>query len=107
LGFVCFAAGHVKGVGVSHTASLAISDQGINPVGGTFCQDANMDGFCGGEGEPYKPFCVSVVLVGSVEWNEALAVQVFVDGPLNGNPVISSCGLGSTSLGTLGFVTHS
>jgi hypothetical protein len=100
----------VDGVG-----SVTITDDLISPAGGLYCQDLNADTVCGDDGtiggvvEPALLFCGSAQFGGTTTtaWDQNFEVVIFVDGPIFGSPAFSTCGVGTDSMGTHGFVNHS
>ena len=108
-GGVCFEPGHVLPDG-NGEAILTIFDDFNNVVSGVACQDLNGDTFCGGQGsaELREPFCIQGVITSAWfggSWQEWAELRVFVDGPILGNPALSSCGP-MFSPGVSGRVDH-
>lgn len=101
VGGVCYPAGHVT-PGSTNNAIITISDNWVNPVSALYCQDNNDDGFCGGASDHTEFFCNSVVLTKDDNWDTAVEVQVYFNGVVNGNPILSECG----AMATVGEVAH-
>lgn len=95
-GGVCFPPGHIQ-PDQNGKATVTIVDTFINPVSGCYQQDL---------GFTCIRFCGSIVLTSGVNWFPDRRVEIYVDGPVNGNPFTSPCGF-RNSPGTTGFVTHS
>lgn len=106
IGGVCLAPDEVIPVGSPGQATIGVSDDGLQPVSAIYCQDIDGDAACGEGGEPFGQFCTSKILTVGPAWDPTLPVQVYVDGPVMGNPVNSVCD-SLLSMGSNGKVTHS
>jgi hypothetical protein len=93
-GGVCYPGGHIRtddGV-----ALVGIADQTTQPTSGCYQQDL---------GFTCQRFCGSIVLSKNGNWFPDRRVEIFVDGPVWGNPLTSPCGF-RHSQGTWGHVWH-
>jgi hypothetical protein len=105
LGGVCIPGGHVR-PDASGDAVLTISDLLRSPVSGLYCQDQDGSGVCGDDADPFIHFCNSLLIESGLDWTPALPIQVRIDGPVFGSPLLSPCGSLLPSLGTIGSVSH-
>jgi hypothetical protein len=111
IGWACFAANHLA-PDQTGASGVQIEENTIQPVSGFYCQDNNGDGICGGGADYGSPFCTALVLFSEapepsvINWDPAIAVQVFVDGPVAGSNLLGACHDTLGSYGTVGTVTH-
>jgi hypothetical protein len=105
-GGVCWAGGHILPDSLGQ-ATVSLTDDLVSPVGGVYCQDLDANVLCGDEaaGEPWAEFCGAITITDGVDWVSAGDVTVFINGPILGSPVLSTCG--TVSVGTHGFANHS
>jgi hypothetical protein len=94
-GGVCFSGGHIA-PDANGRATVSLWDKKFSPTSGCHQQ----------AGRPCEPFCGSFVLQEGAGWDPAKALDVFVDGPVFGNFLLSPCGFGWWTQGVLGQVTH-
>lgn len=105
-GYVCFEPGEISAGFFG--GFIVIGDAVVSPVSGAICTDSDNDGVCGPT-EPMTSFCGGIETGGS----DTSRTYVFIDGPVWGNPVLSTCGnvLDGTgtaqSSGFAGSVDHS
>lgn len=110
VGIVCYRGGHIT-PNANGQATISITDSITSPLSGFVCQDLDADDLCGegGQLELSVQFCGSATITdvahGDV-WVPQAPLLIFIDGPLFGNLLASSCGT-TYSGGFAGTVDHS
>lgn len=104
VGGVCILGGHIE-PDVLGEAAIEIRDDSLLPSSGVYCQDLDVDGFCGEINEPYEEFCAELLLQAGVNWDPATALRVMPHSVVVGNVVLSPCQT-LLSTGTTGHVYH-
>lgn len=100
IGGVCLDAGEIQGGFFG--AEVWIMDGWLYPNSGRFCQDVDGNGGC----EINTAFCGGLQLIDGWNWDSSRPATVFVDGPLFGNALLSTC-FSLASPGVHGVVWHS
>lgn len=97
-GGVCFPGGHIV-PDLQGRATLTVGDATAVPVSGCYQQPVGSAPLC-------RPFCGSITIDRHVDWDPSENVEIFIDGPVQGSPAYSACGI-TVSMGTTGHVYHS
>jgi hypothetical protein len=109
-GMACFSSAEVT-PNADGESTFTIHDDVVETVGALYCQDLNADSICGDDGtlggvvEPALLFCTEMTITSGSDWDPTALIIIFLDGPISGSPLFTSCG--TASMATHGYVHHS